>query len=518
MQGNNKYRADRLRGNPDPHTREEYSSPGTVISVFPDDYACRVRDDLKGAEYDVAVPGLIQDPEGCGGAVYIPKIGQRVELKFGGSSRPRISQCLSQTYDAGITSKETPSLFEQKQSDLNLFGKAPNNFRGYMPRGLTSGDWCRIGNLGQYVGVFEGGIAALHGSKWAQVRATGGQGADTLSLIGRRMNLHTDFGDIKFGSESGKSFVELLGGTDQTLESGVDRQNWTIKAGIGNGEGLANFAIMDRLGNPIYKTVIGADGTVSRTQTGDNVSVFTGDQSIAYERAFSRSVIDGNDTVTIADGDRIENYTGNQTTTISANREVSVLSDDSTIAGGNIFRSCKTYDLSVEGRLDAKPKDSAATWKVANGSLDIEIGKPPGDLNTASSSFNVTVYPAKGNISLQSLGGNVETFSTLETNIEAATKMSLSAGAALDVSSIGIATFGSSALVKLGSNSAAQPVLKGTAAISALNTFSAAVAAAAGGAGSIPFQNGAAITAIGVAAGALASSLSGWLSTKVMTE
>ncbi len=535
------YRAERLRGEPDPSAQDEHSCPGTIVTVFPNDYACRVRDDVKGAEYDVAVPGLIQDSEGSGGEVYIPRVGQRVELKLGGATRPRIRQFLPQTFDTNVTGNETPPLFDGDQPNLNLFGNAPNNFRGQMPSGLMSGDWCRVGNLGQHIGVFDGGVTVLHGSKWAQIRAVGGQGADTLSLFGRRMNFHTDFGDIKFGSEGGKSFVEFLGGTDQTLESGVDHQNWTVKAAIGKGEGIANFAIMDRSGNAVYKTVISPDGTVSKTQAGDSADIFTGDQSKTYERAFARSVLNGDDTVTVENGDRVEDYLGNQFTNIDRSRDINVLGDDNTIVGGRIYRSCKIQDVEVAGRLMALPGDSAATWKVSNGSLDIEIGKPPTDLNVALSSFNVTVFPAGGNVTLTSYLGNIETYSMLQTKIDSAAEIAMSAGASFSAKSIGLmelkanaammieagalmevkskgpATFGSDTLVQLGKTGAFEPVVKGLTFLTSLATFLGACSAAGKIAGS-PATNGAAIATIGAGADIMMSMMSNFPSIKVMTE
>lgn len=415
-----------------------------------------------------------------------------------------------------------------------------------MPTGLMSGDWCRMGNLGQHFGLFDGGVAVMNGGKWAQVRAVGGQGADTLSLFGRRLNIHTDFGDIKFGSDSGKSFMEFMGGTDQTLESGVDRQNWTVKAAVGKGTGIANFAIMDRDGNTVYGTSIEADGTVTKIQSGDSADVFTGDQSVTYERAFSRTVLNGNDDITVANGDRNEGYRGNQTTLVSQTRSTSVLSDDSTIVGGQIYRSCKTQDVEVAGRLDALPGDSAATWKVSNGSIDIDVGKPPTDLQAALSSFNVTVWPTAGKVALKSMLGNVETFSGLETKMEALLAMNLKAGATFKAESIGLmelktqaammaeatgvmqmksglgSMFGSSAITQLGGLSAVEPVVKGLTFLPALSLFLtacvSAAAVSAGGGGSVPSLNGAAIAAIGSGAGALLGTIPTCPSLKVMTE
>ena len=536
----NNHKGARIRGNPDPTTRDEYSSPGTITAVFPDDYACRVRDDLKGATHDVAVPGLVQDPEGGGGEVFIPRIGQRVELKFGSGTRPRISRCLPHTIDSLTTKSETPALFEREQTNLNLFGNAPNNFRGYMPSGLMSGDWCHMGNLGQHVGIFDGGVATLCGSKWAQVKAVGGHGADTLSLYGRRTNLFTDFGNVIFGSESGKSFVEFLGGTDQTLESGVDRQNWTIRAAIGKGEGFANFAILDRDGEAIYKTVIEADGTMQKTTAGSGAQVFGGDQSVVYEKTFTRVVQSGDDTLSVA-GNRIESYEGNQETTVQQNQNMNILSSASKIVGGNDFTSCKTHDIQVTGRLDVKPTEPAATWKVSNGSLDVHIGQPPTDLNTALSSFNVTVYPVNSKVSLKSLGGNVETFSTLQTNVTAGAEIAMTAGASLtakaaglmdlkaggammgkaagvmQMTSTGPSMFGSSAKVQLGGLTAVEPVVKGLTALPVLASFMTTLVSAGTVSGSTG-QNAAALRAIGAAASAVLGSISSWPSSKVFTE
>jgi hypothetical protein len=546
MPGNDTHRASRVRGHPDPETRDEYSCAGTIIAVYPNDYACKVRDDLKGAEHDVAIPGLIQDPEGSGGEVAIPRVGTRVELKFGGAMRPRIIRCLPQTLDVAVTSNETPPLFESEQPDLNLYGNAPTNFRGYMPTGLMPGDWCRLGNQGQFIGIFDQAVAELHGAQWAKIRAVGGGRIDTLSIFGRRTNIHTDFGDLIFGSEGGKSYIELKGGTDQTLESGVDRQNWTVKAAIGKGEGLANFAIFDRDGETLFKTVVDTDGTVKNVRSGNSDQEFTGQQSLTYGQAFSRTVQNGNDTLSVQNGDRIENYLGNQETQVNSNRYVNILSDDSLIVNNNIFKSSKTYDMDITGRLDAIPGDAAAEWKFANGSLDIHIGKPPTDLNAALSGLNVTVYPAASKIALKSLLGSIETFSSIETKMESAALMNLFAGGAFKAESVGLmeiksgaavmgeatgvmqmtskigSMFGSSAITQLGGLGAVEPVVKGLSFLPALAAFlgvcSAAGKASAFTGGSVPSVNGAGVIAIGTAADVLISLMSTFPSLKVMTE
>lgn len=541
-----KQRAAKKRGDPDVTTLDERCLPGTVVAVFPNDYACRVRDDLGGANYDVAVPGLVQDSEGSGGEVYIPRVGQRVELKLGSGVRPRINGYLPQSFDAAVTSSETPPLFEHASEAVNTSGNAPNNFRGYMPPGLMAGDWCRLGNLGQHVGVFDGGVAVLQGSKLAQIRAVGAQGADTLSLFGRRMNIHTDFGDVIFGTEGGKSYVELLGGTDQTLESGVDRQDWTIRAAIGKGDGFANFAILDRTGTPVFKKVIEADGTISTTQAGANAAVFTGEQSTSYEKPFSRTVQSGDDSVTVSDGDRLETFGGNHLSSVQGSRQVTIMADDSLINGGGVFRSCKTYESHITGRAEAIPGDVAAAWKVANGDLNIDIGKPPSDLQKSFSSMNVTVYPANAKISMKALLGSVETFSSIETKIESAAMINLFAGGSLNAEAVGLmdlkaggalkakaegvmqmsstgpSMFGSSAATQLGGLGAVEPVVKGIQFLTGLSVFlgacSAAGKTAAGGGGSVPPLNGAGVIAIGAAADVLLALMLNMPSTKVFTE
>jgi len=408
-----------------------------------------------------------------------------------------------------------------------------------MPGGLSPGDWCRVGNQGQHIGLFDEGVVSLYGSPWAQVNAVGND-QDTLNVLGRRMRISSDFGDIEFGSEAGKSYAKLEAGTDQSLESGVDKQNWTVLGNIGQGDNLADFSLLDRTGEDLFRTSVSNDGSIDRYNAGNVTDHIGGLTSVIQDQQASRRVSNGHDYVYVDNGNRIETYLGNQTTQVSKTRSTSILTNDSKIVSGNEFVSCKTQDLQITGRPEAIPTDTAASWKIANGDLAIEIGSPlSGDLQKSLSSFKLTVFPPGSEINLNALLGSIRTFSGVDTSITSLVNMSLASGAMFNASSVGLMSLDSKAtmqmssigpmisesktlmqldaeLIQLGAAAAVQPVVRGANFATAFATFLGTVAAASSVAGP-KYGNAAAIRIIGAAASVLSAQLAPMLSTKVLT-
>jgi hypothetical protein len=415
-QGKN-HKRENVRGAPEPSSRDESSEGATVSKVYTETYSCDVRADSGKTLIGLPFPELIQDPEGCGGEVSVPRMGQRVQVSYGAGIRPRLTGFLPQSTDAGTANRATSSTTEF-EIPASTAGRGRSNFRKDMPKDVLPGDWQRRGNQQQYLGVMDGGVIAIHGSPWANIRVIGGNTGDTLKITGRTTELNTDFGSVIFGSQEGKSWAEFYGGTDQSLEAGVDKQNWTVRGDIGKTDGLVNWYLTDRDGQSMHRVNIYPDGRTMSFQNGPQEEQVNGWYSGIFGEACSRQVQTGNDQLEVLNGDRIEKYFGNQKTNITQNRNVKIYSDDSTITEGNTYLQTKTWDIQAQGNLDATPGDNAISMAAINGSFNIDVAPT---LSTAlpspQSGFYVTVglvgagielittNPATGDIKLDSKAG-----------------------------------------------------------------------------------------------------------------
>ncbi len=163
-------RRDRLRGSPFEDQRTEKPIYGSVVEVYPETCSCRIKTDDGGIFDSIPLPGLIQDPQGCGGEVFVPRSGQRVELVTGGPLGIRFRGFVATPLPALMSESATPSIFPDNLP-TNQRGRV--NYRGQLPKNLVPGDWCRLGNQGQYMGVFDGGVTTIFGSPWAQMNFVG---------------------------------------------------------------------------------------------------------------------------------------------------------------------------------------------------------------------------------------------------------------------------------------------------------------------------------------------------------
>lgn len=498
-------RQDRLRGSPFTGQAQERSLLGTVIKVCPETFSCQVKGD-DGSIYDsLPFPNLEQDSQGGGGEVCVPRNGQRVELKLGGPLGTRIRGLTATPFPGIVSESASPDLFP---AGLPANQRGRVNFRGLMPKNLVAGDWCRVGNQGQYLGVLDGGVAALFGSPWSRITAVGGSNTDTLEIVGRRLNVITAFGNLKVKSDNGRHSVELSGGLDQQTETGSDRERWTYHGGLGTREGFSFFSVTTKSGDPIYRVNVGYDGGYDTFCSGNYSLTTLGVSTIRSNKDFAR-VVGGGDHLEVRGGDRVEKFLRNRTCQIDINDQLFVMGNATQSVQGNRTVTCKVLTHNVSGEVTSKPGDTSYKLNVANGSWDIDIGKPPADLAKSMSSYNLTVHSPKGSINFKSIAGAISLQSTLGTSIKARTT--------LDLTATGIATL-SGSVVKLGGSGANQPVLKGTTVISQLQSCLAKIAVAGNGAIPDPSALSTALHTIGAAAQSLTAQLSGWASTKVFTS
>lgn len=392
-------------GNPFADDRDldkQWRERGTIISVNPNTLTCDVETETSGRLTGLALPEVIQSPQGCGGQIAIPHPGQQVVVQRG-LGFPFIDKLLSlpttknaaQTVSFAITPTATiaptSGFFPQTDSA---------NYRASLPEGVLPGDWIRMGNQGQYLGILDNGIASLYAGPWAHAVAM--QENDTLELAGRNLKLLTGAGNLTCTDFGGKTSLLLQLGTDQKIETGQGTEHFplTIRMG-GESAGLLDFVLTDRRGTPVYERLIFSDGSVAETMRTLQTTC-RGQVSRSYEQGLHELVI-GSVQREISQ-DQIDIIQGSHERTVSQNLVSQVLNDQSENINRNWLVSVgQTMDLIVSGNILAKPGDASAHWMFSNGSLIIDIGMPPTDLNTALSSFKLTTYGIQGNVELTSM-------------------------------------------------------------------------------------------------------------------
>lgn len=371
---------------------------GTILSVNPSQGSCDV-ETTDGLYNGLAFPYIIQDSEGGGGQIYVPRPGQIVVVQRG-LGYPFITQILPQSVDPNIYRVNTSTPDSASGGNAPFVSGSATDFTGYLPKDLLQGDWMVRGNQGQYVGVLDGGVVALHADPWSQVVCS--QHDDTTNVVGRNINVVSSFGNMRFTDDAGKLGFALEGGTDQTTESGQGRENWTVQARVGGeAEGFADFRINDRTGDPAYKTVWQADGAVNTVSTGSVRAEYAG--AAHFSCAELTRQVDGAETIDIG-GDRNEHFYGSHTTSVSQNRTSRVLSDRTDNINRDWVTSVgRTHTFKVSGDPLAKPKDNAADWMISNGSWVVDVGFPGTDFGIAQSGIAFNTYMPKGQILLSSL-------------------------------------------------------------------------------------------------------------------
>ena len=378
---------------------------GTIIAVNPPTCTCDVEVETQGSFNGIAFPYLVQDSEGSGGHIYVPRPGQQVIVQQG-IGTPFITQVLPRSTDVNTDVGAASALATSTTSGTAAFNSAaPANYAARLPKDLLPGDWMWRGNQGQYLALFDGGAADFHATPWSRVICS--QQDDTTTIIGRNLKLITGFGNLRFTDDGGKSGLVLEGGTDQTLETGFGRENWTVQARIGGeAEGFADFRINNRDGDTIAKTVWGADGSIQQSSSGDQTQRYLGNMTFNFDQNHTRQV-EGTETVSVG-GDQVENYYGSQLTSVSQNRTVQVLNDcthqinrDWSMKVGRIHR------LAVSGDVLATPGAAAADWKISQGWWVVDVGFPGTDISAAQSGIQFNTYMPNGNIGLSTLAGKI---------------------------------------------------------------------------------------------------------------
>lgn len=193
------------------------------------------------------------------------------------------------------------------------------------PIDMGPGDWGHVGSMGNHFALLEGGVA-LMGSPTAQIRSIGTSG--TLQSIARRLQQYTDFGRVSVENDEGRTSLVLRAGSNQSTETGMDEEHWTIRLDLGATGDVFDFRISDPEGRTLFRLHAGADGRVQLYGDG-GVDVSSGAQGAAEQR----QDVAGDATAVIG-GDVVRNVVGSEVATIDLSSSISVAGDAVRAVGG----------------------------------------------------------------------------------------------------------------------------------------------------------------------------------------
>ncbi len=235
------------------------------------------------------------------------------------------------------------------------------------PTDMTQGDWAHVGTLGNHVAVLEGGVTSM-GSQSALVRSLGPTG--TLQTIARRIQQFTDFGQLKIENDNGKVSLSLRAGGNQTAETGLDEQHWTIRLDLGATGDVFDFRITEPEGKLLFRLHAGSDGRVQlygdggvdlssgpngtgamrHDVVGNRAAMVTGDETHATQGSMSRT-IDGTSSTSIT-GAATHSVGGNHTQFTGGDHDVGISGDETrTVAGKRTTQIGDDAKTDVDGDI-----------------------------------------------------------------------------------------------------------------------------------------------------------------------
>lgn len=315
-------------------------------------------------------PNMDQSPSGGGCMVAPPEVGTPVILRKSPTGTV-ISQTLA--LSSPVSNNQPFSV-----SDSNVVNVAAGldgpAYQNQLPNDAQPGDWVRMGNQGQKIGILEGGVALMSAAPWAAVRAN--QTNNTLQVFGRNLEVLTGFGRTKYTDIAGKQSFLFEGGTDRLTETGTGLENWTVRALIGGTcPGFADLQFKKTDGDNLFRAALEGDGTLNTWQAGDNNSNIDGRVTAIINNGRAVAITAGNDAIDVAESG-IESYGGSLKTDISKNRTCLVGNDRTDMVMRDwIMSAGRNMRLSAGGDLKLGiPGDNAVLWNISNGSLKIDIG------------------------------------------------------------------------------------------------------------------------------------------------
>lgn len=273
------------------------------------------------------------------------------------------------------------------------------------PTDLGPGDWAQVGNAGNHVAVMAGGVTAV-GSPTAHVESFGASG--TLKHVARSTQTYTDFGNWKTQNDQGRTSFILRAGSNQSTETGLDEQNWTIKFDLGASGDVLDFVVSDPSGKTLFRLHAGSDGRVQIYGDG-GVDVSSG----AGGTSEMRSDVGGDRTISIEGSDSLST-SGDSTASVGGSTSVTVGGDARQVVGGALTESAVGDRSCVVGGDDtlAVTGNSTAivqkTMEVTAGDMtilsrdDVDVGAA----NTLSASATDVRIDGRSSITLGPSGAH----------------------------------------------------------------------------------------------------------------
>ena len=292
--------------------------------------------------------------------------------------------------DTGITGVSGVGVNDPLQPVRGLHNYRPAD----APPDLMSGDKVRVGDRGQSIGVLKGGIAHL-GSPTAQVRTFGLSGL--LQTVAQRIQGLTDWGQWDVVNDQGKTSFILRAGADQTTQTGMDEQHWTIRIDLGATGDVFNFEITTPEGNTLFRLHVGADGHFQLFGAGGaDISSGAGAAGVVQDHPGDLRInVGGNHQETT--GKDVSRTAGQKIAdTAGTDRNVTVGNDDAKTVNNDETRNIggnATEVVAGGSAQDAKTSNIAKQTVVLNGGYVIDIGDPSKGANvSAEAAFKLKTY------------------------------------------------------------------------------------------------------------------------------
>jgi hypothetical protein len=233
------------------------------------------------------------------------------------------------------------------------------------PTDMTQGDWAQVGTLGNHVAVLEGGVSSI-GSPTALLQSLGATG--TLRSVARQLQQFTDFGKLTIENNQGMTSLILRAGSNQTTQTGLDEQHYTIRLDLGATGDVLDFAISEPEGRLLFRLHAGSDGrvqiygdggvdlssgtggtgTFNQNILGDHTTTITGD--VTHSAQGDETIeIDGDKSVAVG-GDTMHSTAGNVTHFVGGDHDVGVSGDEThAVAGKRVVQIGGDDNTSVDG-------------------------------------------------------------------------------------------------------------------------------------------------------------------------
>lgn len=370
---------------------------GTIVSYQADRYTATIKTDRQGPPI-TGVPRLRSSPGDI--APLTPGTQVLISEEYG---QPVIMGVLAtpsgNNDDAPNFSITDASGFGGQGDDRST--SDVGNFREFSePTDLMPGDWVKIGEDGNAIGVLGGGVNVIRSSPMAQIRTY--LLNDLVELISRNYRHITDMGEFNITNNDGRLNLSFRGSTDQRSEAGPDEEKWTIKLDIGSEGDVFNLEFTTPAGQTLFKFHVDAEGHAEIYGI-DGVDILSGNKSerghAEEHTGNSKQTVLGNHARNV-DGNRNLKIKGNHTKDISGDHEVSV-SNDARLQVLRDLALSSGRSILVSAQGPVIPGGTALTFDVENGDCILDIGS----FTSPLSGLGVSTYT--GDIDFESvLGGN----------------------------------------------------------------------------------------------------------------